>query len=47
MKNILRTILITLIALLVTYYVATKYAEKIEKIEKGEIIQVSESYMDR
>lgn len=44
MKN-LKTILVIIIALVVVYLMATAYVNRIEKIENGELVQVSESYM--
>lgn len=41
-----KVILITIL-LATTYLVLTAYTNKIEKIDNGEITQVSESYRDR
>ena len=42
-----KLVLVILMLLAFTYIVFTTYAERIEKIENGELIQVSESYRDR
>ena len=46
MKNF-KFIIALLIALVITYIVATTYAEKVERINNGDLVQVSESYRDR
>lgn len=43
----IKGIIITVIALTIVYLLTTTYVNRIEKIENGEITQVSESYMDR
>ena len=47
MKDTLVRIIAIIIVLVMTYFFITAYTNKIEKIENGEITQVSESYMDR
>lgn len=46
MKTIIK-IIITFLILALVYFVAISYANKVEKIDNGEIVQVSESYRDR
>ena len=46
MKKI-KPIVLLATALVFVYTVVMIYADRIEKIENGEMIQVSESYMDR
>lgn len=46
MKKI-KPIVLFVIALVFIYIIATIYTNRIENIENGEMIQVSESYMDR
>lgn len=41
----IKGIIITVIALTIVYLLTTTYVNRIEKIENGEITQVSESYM--
>lgn len=41
----IKGIVITVIALTIVYLLTTTYVNRIEKIENGEITQVSESYM--
>jgi hypothetical protein len=43
----LKSIILFVIALVFIYTVCTVYTNRIEKIENKEMIQVSESYMDR
>ena len=43
----IKPIVLFAIALVFVYTVVMIYADRIEKIENGEMIQVSESYMDR
>lgn len=43
----IKPIVLFVIALVFIYIIAMIYADRIEKIENGEMIQVSESYMDR
>lgn len=47
MKDTLVRIIAIIIVLAMTYFFITAYTNKIEKINNGEITQVSESYMDR
>ena len=41
----IKGIVITVIALTIVYLLTTTYVNRIEKIENGEITQVSENYM--
>lgn len=43
----LKSIILFVIALVFIYAICTVYTNRIEKIENREMIQVSESYMDR
>jgi hypothetical protein len=43
----LKSIILFVIVLIFIYTVCTVYTNRIEKIENKEMIQVSESYMDR
>lgn len=43
----IKPIVIFAVALVFVYFVANIYANRIERIENGEMVQVSESYRDR
>lgn len=47
MKKFIITLIVTILLLLFTYFIANSYANRIAKIENGEMIQISESYRDR
>ncbi len=47
MKNTLIRIITIILILAIACFFITTYTNKIEKINNGEITQVSESYMDR
>lgn len=47
MKNTVIKIITIIIVLAMTYLFLNTYVNRIEKINNGEITQVSESYMDR